>query len=84
VYSKAAIHDYIQSQRTSRRPCRCPRAGCANTNVTEDQLEKDSMTEIEVNRERRRIEKQMLDRASQASQIDDDDDEDDDDEDALF
>jgi hypothetical protein len=43
--------------------------------VTEDQLEKDAMMEINVNRERRRIDKHRLDMASQASQVDDDDDE---------
>lgn len=75
VYSKEAILQYIRTQKSKRRPCKCPTAGCANGNVTEDQLEKDAMMEINVNRERRRIDKHRLDMASQASQVDDDDDE---------
>jgi hypothetical protein len=74
VYSREAIVDYIRSQTAHRRQCKCPTAGCDNVHVTQDQLEKDAMLEIAVNRERRRIDKQKQDRASQASQVDDDDD----------
>jgi SUMO ligase MMS21 Smc5/6 complex component len=75
VYSREAILNYLKTQQRNRRPCKCPTAGCDNLHVTEDQLEKDAMLEIAVNRERRRIDKQRLDRASQASQVEDDDDE---------
>lgn len=75
MYSKDAIFEYIRRQRAGRRPCKCPTAGCGNTHVTESQLERDGMAEIALNRERRRLDKQRQDRASQASQIDSDDDE---------
>jgi hypothetical protein len=81
VYSKEAILQYVRSQRSKGRPCKCPTAGCANANVTEDQLEKDAMMEINVNRERRRVAKHREEMASQASQIDEDDD---DEEEARF
>ena len=82
VYSREAIANYLKTQRKNRRQCKCPTAGCDNLHVTEDQLEKDAMLEIAVNRERRRIDKQRQDRASQASQVEDDDD--DGEEEAIF
>ena len=79
LYSRDAILTQINfhSRRKGTR-CKCPVSGCANENVTKDQLEDDRETEILVRRQKHLAQSQQS-RMSQMA-IDADDDEDDEDE----
>lgn len=65
VYSRAGIENHILQSRRSRNPCRCPMAGCGNSNVTLDQLEADLRTEQMVKREQRRLDHEKESKFSQ-------------------
>jgi len=73
VYSHEGIMSHIRAK--GRAACPCPVGGCANQNVTLQQLEKDVEMEMAVRRQKRREDQEMQQRASQADDLMDSDEE---------
>jgi glycine cleavage system H lipoate-binding protein len=72
-YSRVGITQHIRQ--AGRRGCQCPIAGCNNNNLSQQQIEKDSMTEMLVRRAKRRENAAKEVQASQAFAVDSDDEE---------
>jgi Zinc-finger of the MIZ type in Nse subunit len=75
TYGLDAITQLIRNAGRGRGRCKCPVAGCTNSAVTVDQLEKDIETEYAIKRRRRAEEHETQVRASQANDLEDTDDE---------
>jgi E3 SUMO-protein ligase NSE2 len=78
VYSRDQIRQQIQYNASKRKACKCPVPGCANDNVTMDQLQEDKEMEYKVRRERKKAETLQQQSRRMAHDLDEDEDEDDD------
>ena len=83
VYSKEPILAAIEYYSRSRGGCKCPVPGCANQNVTKEQLEDDREKEILVRRQKLLEQSQQSQMSQMAIDADFDDDEEEDEEDEF-